>query len=130
MGFRAAVLRRSDPSCDFDLTQLSLSGVCVGQAAVVVLAVLAVTAEYETGMIRTTLAACPRRLAFLAAKAVVVVSVVLLVSVVSVSRRCCSPGGSSRATDSRAAGFRPLSLADEPTLRASAAPCCTLAWSR
>jgi ABC-2 type transport system permease protein len=50
-----------DQSCDFDLTKLSLSGVYIGQAAVVVLAVLAVTAEYETGMIRTTLAACPRR---------------------------------------------------------------------
>ncbi|TCM37268.1 ABC transporter permease [Kribbella sp. VKM Ac-2568] len=110
---------RSDPSCDFDLTKLSLSGVYIGQAAVVVLAVLAVTAEYEAGMIRTTLAACPRRLTVLAAKLMVLTSVVLLVSVASVlgslvvGREILARGGFTRA-----GGYRPLLLGDGPTLRA------------
>lgn len=112
---------RSDPACDFDLTRLSLAGVYAGQAAAVVLAVLAVTAEYETGMIRTTLAACPRRLTFLTAKAVVLASVVLLVSVVSVlgslvtARVLLARGGFTVA-----AGYHPLSLGEGPTLRAYA----------
>jgi ABC-2 type transport system permease protein len=110
---------RSDPSCDFDLAKLSLSGVYIGQAAVVVLAVLAVTAEYEAGMIRTTLAACPRRLTVLGAKVAVLASVVLLVSVVSVlgslvaGREVLARGGFTAAE-----GYRPLSLGDGPTLRA------------
>lgn len=112
---------RSDPSCDFDLTKLSLSGVYVGQAAVVVLAVLAVTTEYEAGMIRATLAACPRRLTVLTAKAVVLASVVLLTSVVSVlvalvaGRELLARGGFTSA-----GGYRPLSLGDGSTLRAYA----------
>ena len=110
---------RSDPSCDFDLTKLSLSGVYIGQAAVVVLAVLAVTTEYEAGLIRTTLAACPRRLTVLAAKVAVLASVVLLVSVVSVlgtlvvGRELLARGGFTTA-----GGYRPLFLGDGPTLRA------------
>lgn len=112
---------RSDPSCDFDLTRLSLSGVYVGQAAIVVLAVLAVTAEYETGTIRTTLAACPRRLSVLAAKATVLASVVLLTSAVSVAgsllvgREILARGGFTAAQ-----GYRPLSFGDGPTVRAYA----------
>jgi ABC-2 type transport system permease protein len=110
---------RSDPSCDFDLTRLSLSGVYLGQAAVVVLAVLAVTAEYDAGMIRTTLASCPRRLTVLVAKAAVLVPVVLLVAFVSVAgslvagREILGRNGFTAA-----AGYRPLSLDDGPTLRA------------
>jgi ABC-2 type transport system permease protein len=110
---------RSDPSCDFDLTKLSLSGVYIGQAGVVVLAVLAVTAEYEAGMIRTTLAACPRRLTVLAAKAGVLASAVLLASMVSVvgslaaGRELLARNGFTAAE-----GYRPLSLGDGPTARA------------
>ena len=113
------ICERSDPSCDFDLTRLSLSGVYLGQAGVVVLAVLAVTAEYEAGVIRTTLAACPRRLTVLAAKVVVLASVVLLVSVASVlgslvvGRELQARGGFTAAE-----GYSPLSLGDGPTLRA------------
>jgi ABC-2 type transport system permease protein len=112
---------RSDPACDFDTTRLSLSGVYLGQAAVVVLAVLAVTAEYEAAMIRTTLAACPRRLEVLAAKAAVVATVVLGTAAVSLlgslfaGRQILAGNGFTVA-----AGYRPLSLADGPTLRAYA----------
>ncbi|WP_018657305.1 ABC transporter permease subunit [Actinomadura flavalba] len=47
-----------------------------------VLGVLAVTGEYGTGMIRTSLTATPRRPLFLAAKALVVAGVVLVVGLV------------------------------------------------
>jgi ABC-2 type transport system permease protein len=110
---------RSDPSCDFDLTKLSLSGVYIGQAAVVVLAVLAVTAEYEAGMIRTTLAACPRRLTVLGAKLAVLASVVLLVSVAGVlGSLMAGRGVLARGGFTAVEGYRPLSLGDGPTLRA------------
>lgn len=110
---------RADPSCDFDLTRLSLSGVYLGQAAVVVLAVLVVTSEYDAGVIRTTLAACPRRLTVLVAKAVVLVSVVLLAAVVSVALSLVA-GREILASNgfTPAAGYPPVSLGDGPTLRA------------
>ena len=44
-----------------DLTKLSLVGVYLGQAIVAILAVLTITSEYSTGMIRITLTAVPRR---------------------------------------------------------------------
>jgi ABC-2 type transport system permease protein len=70
-------------------------------------------------MMRTTLTACAGRLTVLAAKAAVLASVVLLVSVVSVlgslvtARALLARGGFTAA-----AGYRPLSLGDSPTLRA------------
>jgi ABC-2 type transport system permease protein len=110
---------RADPSCDFDLARLSLSGVYLGQAAVVILAVLAITSEYEAGMIRTTLAACPRRLAVLAAKVAVVVSVILLAAVVGVALSLVA-GREILARNGfvPSAGYPPLSLGDGSTLRA------------
>ncbi|HEX3788585.1 MAG TPA: ABC transporter permease subunit [Pseudonocardiaceae bacterium] len=57
--------------CVPDLPKLSLSGVQVGQVVVAVLAVLVISGEYSSGMIRTTFTAMPRRLTVLAAKAVV-----------------------------------------------------------
>ncbi|HZD88452.1 MAG TPA: hypothetical protein VE088_10650 [Gaiellaceae bacterium] len=50
---------------------LSLAGVQLGQLAIGVLGVLTITAEYSTGMIRSTLAAVPKRLPVLWAKALV-----------------------------------------------------------
>jgi ABC-2 type transport system permease protein len=72
------------PSCDVDTAKLSLTGVYLGQVAVVTLAVTAVTSEYETLMVRTTLAASPRRGRLLAAKAAVVAAVVLVAGLVTV----------------------------------------------
>ena len=46
----------------FDPAAVSLSGVQLAQIAVGVLGVLLITSEYATGLIRTTLAAVPRRL--------------------------------------------------------------------
>ncbi|MFV2179178.1 ABC transporter permease subunit [Actinomadura sp. LOL_016] len=54
-----------------DATRTALTGVLVGQAAIVALAVLFVTAEYRRRMIAVTLAATPRRGRVLAAKAAV-----------------------------------------------------------
>jgi hypothetical protein len=63
----------------FDPTATSLAGFGLAQLAVAVLAILFMTSEYSTGMIRSSLAAVPRRGRLLAAKLVVytVVAVVL-----------------------------------------------------
>jgi ABC-2 type transport system permease protein len=53
-------------------TQLAGFGASVGQFGLVALAALAITGEFATGSIRTTLAATPARWAVLAAKAAVV----------------------------------------------------------
>lgn len=71
-------------SCGADTTKTSLTGVMLGQAIVAVLAVVVMTGEYSTGMIRATIAAMPRRLVMLAAKAITVSALVLIVGVVSV----------------------------------------------
>jgi hypothetical protein len=64
---------------DDDSVAPSVSGVYVSQIAVVALAVLAITGEYATGMIRTTFTAVPRRRGVLAAKALVLCAVTLVV---------------------------------------------------
>jgi ABC-2 type transport system permease protein len=55
----------------FDPTTFSLSGIYLAQLAIGTLGVLAITAEYSTGMIRTTFTAVPQRRAVLSAKAAV-----------------------------------------------------------
>jgi ABC-2 type transport system permease protein len=69
---------------ELDLTELTLTGVYLGQAVVVVLAVGVMSGEYGTRMIQITLAAVPRRSAVLAAKAVVVTGAVTAASTVGV----------------------------------------------
>jgi ABC-2 type transport system permease protein len=68
-----------------DPAKLSLTGVYLGQVIVALFAVQAVGGEYGTGMIRVTLAATPRRLSFLAAKALVVTGWALAAAVVAVA---------------------------------------------
>jgi ABC-2 type transport system permease protein len=63
-----------------DPTNLSLSGWYLTQLVVGVVAVLTVTSEFGSRMIRTTYAASPRRLSVLAAKLTVVVAAALVVS--------------------------------------------------
>ena len=106
-------------ACDVDTAKLSLTGVYLGQIAVVALAVTAVTSEYETLMVRTTLAASPRRGRLLAAKAAVVGAVVLGVALATVlgallASRFLLPHAGFDA----ASGFPPPSLADAATRRA------------
>ncbi|MFC6016725.1 ABC transporter permease [Plantactinospora solaniradicis] len=106
--------------CFEDTTRLSLWGVRIAQVAVAVLAVLAVTNEYGNGLIQTTLAANPRRWAVLAGKAGVVTALVLAAAVPGVlgsllAGRLILPGNGFTPAN----GYPPLSLADEPTLRAA-----------
>jgi ABC-2 type transport system permease protein len=63
----------------FDPTNLALTGLLVGQLAIGILGILAITAEYGTGTIRSTLAAVPNRPLFLASKAAVFALVALVV---------------------------------------------------
>jgi ABC-2 type transport system permease protein len=60
-----------------DLVKLSLTGVQLGQVVVVVLAVQLIGGEHRSGMLRSTFAAMPQRSIVLAAKAVVLIGVVL-----------------------------------------------------
>ncbi|MFF3877891.1 ABC transporter permease [Streptomyces sp. NPDC001978] len=71
--------------CQLDTAKASFTGVMLGQAIVAMSAVLAIGAEYSSGMIRTSLAATPQRLTGFVAKIVVVGGVVLAVAVVSVA---------------------------------------------
>ncbi len=57
----ATVVVKCPASCGEDTTKLSLTGILLGQAAVAVLAVLVMSGEYSSGMIRVTLTAVPRR---------------------------------------------------------------------
>lgn len=106
--------------CQADLPVISLTGVWLGQTAVMVLAVLAVTNEYGTRMIGTTLMADPRRIRVLVAKAAVVTAAVLAAGTLGVAGSMLAgalilPGQGF----TEALGYPPLSLADGPTLRAA-----------
>jgi ABC-2 type transport system permease protein len=107
-------------TCAVDPTKLSLTGVQFSQAVVAILAVLMFSNEYSTGMIRTTLAAMPNRLAVLAAKAILLGGLVLVTGAVAVlgsvlAGHLILPGHGFTA----ARGFHPVWLSYGPTLRAA-----------
>jgi ABC-2 type transport system permease protein len=115
------VVQKCPTSCSYDTPKLSLTGVLVGQAAVTVLAALAVTGEYSSGMIRITLTAVPRRITALAAKAIVLTGVVLVTGAVAaawslIAGRYILPGNGFTG----AHGSEVLSLGAGSTLRAAA----------
>jgi ABC-2 type transport system permease protein len=116
----AAAKCAAGSACTADTTKVSLTGIEVGQAVVAVLAVLAISSEYSTGMIRTTFTAMPRRLAVLSAKAAVLTSLVLPAAIIGVAgsllagREILAGNGFTAAR-----GFALLSLAHGPTLRAA-----------
>ena len=117
----AAVRCPTGTACLLDTPKLSLTGIEFSQAIVAILAVLMISAEYSTGMIRITLTAMPRRSAVLAAKAVLVAGLVLAAGTIAVggsllAGRVILPGHGF--TPGR--GFPLESLADGPTLRAAA----------
>jgi regulation of enolase protein 1 (concanavalin A-like superfamily) len=87
----------------------TLQNVVVGVLLVVAVSVLFVTAEYRSGMIRTTFAAAPRRGQALAAKALVIAAVAFVVGLVAA-------GGMVLLAEPP--GFAPPSLSDGPVLRA------------
>ncbi|MES4901161.1 MULTISPECIES: ABC transporter permease subunit [unclassified Streptomyces] len=107
--------------CGGDMTRVSLLGVALGQAPAAVLAVLVISGEYGSGMIRTTLAAMPHRATVLAAKAITLAGVVAAAGTIAVlgslaAGRLILP----RHGFTAAHGHPALSLADGPTLRAAA----------
>jgi ABC-2 type transport system permease protein len=109
-----------DLTCPVDTTKLSLTGVQLGQAVVAILAVLTISSEYGSGMIRTTLAAMPNRLAVLAAKAILLAALVLAAGAVAVfgsvlAAHLILPGHGFTAVR----GFHPVWLSYGPTLRAA-----------
>jgi ABC-2 type transport system permease protein len=115
----AAATRCPSGACADDPAKVSLTGVYLGQAVVAVLAVTAVSAEYGTGMIRLTLAATPRRLTVLAAKAAIVAGLTLITGTIAVlgsllAGRLILPGHGIGPSH----GYPALSLSDEPVLRA------------
>ncbi|MFG2131941.1 ABC transporter permease [Streptomyces sp. NPDC048751] len=69
-------------SGDSDAVSLALTGVSFAQLAVGVLGVLLSAGEYSTGMIRSTLAAVPRRLPVLWSKAAVIGPIALVLTTV------------------------------------------------
>lgn len=115
-----AVTTCNAAGCGGDATELSLTGVALGQALVTILAVHVITDEYSSGTIRTTLAALPHRGAVLAAKAATLTGIVAAAGTVAVlgsllTGRLILPGRGFTA----AHGYPALSLADGPTLRAT-----------
>jgi ABC-2 type transport system permease protein len=66
-----------------DPVSQSLSGVFLGQMAIIVLGALVISAEYSTGGIRTTLTAVPQRLRLLFAKALVLAAMAFLAGVLT-----------------------------------------------
>ena len=66
----------------FDATTLAGVMIALAQLTIAVLAVLTITGEYTTWMIRTTLTADPRRLGALWAKTLVIVSVTFVVTTI------------------------------------------------
>ncbi|MFC6082745.1 ABC transporter permease [Sphaerisporangium aureirubrum] len=121
-GATAAVTTAQCPTvttCFEDTARLSLRGVWLSQAVVVVLAVLLMSNEYGNGMIRTTLAAMPRRVMVLFTKAAVVVGIVFATGVAGVAGSLLVGGViMPRNGFTPENGYPPLSLADGPTLRA------------
>jgi ABC-type transport system involved in multi-copper enzyme maturation permease subunit len=68
----------------FDPTQASVAGLFyLGQLVIVVLGAMVLTAEYSTGMIRTSLTAMPRRVTMYVAKVVVFACVAIVVTLIA-----------------------------------------------
>jgi ABC-2 type transport system permease protein len=107
--------------CSVDPAKLSLTGTDLGQAVVAILAVLAISGEYSTGMIRTTMTAMPRRVTMLAAKSAVVTGPVLAAGTIAVLGSLLAGGLTLPGHGfTPAHGYPALSLGDGPVLRAAA----------
>jgi ABC-2 type transport system permease protein len=110
----------SSPACNQDPAKVSLAGVYLGQVLVAISAVTIMSAEYATGMIRTTLTAMPNRVGVLAAKAIVAVGWALVAGLVGVIGstlvgQLVLPGKGFTPHN----GYLSLALSDAGTLRAA-----------
>ena len=106
--------------CHLDPARTSLTGIYLSKAIVVILAVLAISSEYSSGMIRTTFTAMPRRTTVLAVKAVVLTGLTLAAGTVAVTGsvlagRLILPGHGFTAVHA----YPVLSPVDGPVLRAA-----------
>lgn len=123
----AAATHVSTRSGGQDPTRLALAGVYLGQAVIAVFAVLTISEEYGTGMIRTSLTAMPRRLVLLAAKAATTAALALAAGVPAVTG-CLLVGRLMLP----AAGLDPahghplVSISHGATLRAASGSVCYL----
>jgi ABC-2 type transport system permease protein len=121
VGAAVAMTARCDAvGCGADATRLSLTGVMAGQVVVAIVGVLTAGNEYGTGMIRTTLAAVPRRLTVLLSKAAVLTAVTLTVGTLAVLGSLWIGGTVQPGRGfTEAHGYAAMSLATPSTLRAA-----------
>ncbi|MET7288151.1 ABC transporter permease [Streptomyces sp. NPDC005573] len=86
VGLLAAAAVRDEGGLNGDgALSLGFFGLLVGMMCIITLGVLTTASEYGTGMIRTTMTACPTRGRVLAAKAIVFTTLAFVVTVVTVS---------------------------------------------
>jgi ABC-2 type transport system permease protein len=116
----AATVAASTLAPGLDPAELSLTGIQAGQAVVAILAVLVISNEYSTGMIRVTLTAMPRRHTVLAAKAALAGGLALAAGAVAVlasalAGRLILPGRGFTPAN----GYQLVSLGNGPDLRAA-----------
>lgn len=78
-------LARGRIPVEFDPVQASMFGLIFGQLVIAVIGAMTITGEYGTGMIRTSMAAQPRRMVMLTAKLAVFTVVALVTGLVSSS---------------------------------------------
>jgi ABC-2 type transport system permease protein len=103
---------------DDDVVQMGLAGIVFAQVAVVVVGASLVTAEFASGMIRTTLTATQSRLRVLAAKAVVLGVVVFPLALVSSALAFISAQALLHDRGYVAPAYPPVELTDPEAVRA------------
>jgi ABC-2 type transport system permease protein len=116
----AAAQSPSSTTPELDTTRISLTGIDLGQAVVAVLGIVVMSGEYGQGMIHVTLAALPRRVTVLSAKAAVIIAVTLPAAALAVLGSLLF--GATVLTDhglAPASGYRAVSLTDATVLRAA-----------
>lgn len=117
---------QSGTACTADTTRLALYGTRAGQVSVALLAVLAVTGEYSTGMVHLTLTATPHRFRAFGAKSATL-------TLATVAAAAAATTGSVMVADrifaargyTASAGYR-LALTDSATIRAGLGTVCYL----
>ncbi|WP_109452221.1 ABC transporter permease [Streptomyces sp. ICBB 8177] len=83
IGLLVASVMSGHEASGFPALAAGFFGVLLGSLSVITLGVLVISSEYSTGMIRTTLTACPSRSRVLAAKAVVFFSLAFVLTTVA-----------------------------------------------
>jgi ABC-2 type transport system permease protein len=111
---------RYEPGSSQDPTKLALSGIQLAQGLIAIWAVRAVSGEYRSGMIRTTLTAIPQRANVLAAKTAVIAALSLAASAITVAGSLLVAPVLLAAKGFTTAHGLPLSLGAGRTLQAAA----------